>query len=145
MIWTKESVIVQFFRLLSALMKLLPVPHAKGRVYSDLTSLFSAMKDNSYVFFLLRPYIVSTKRTHRSKIFRILSGWVKIYQLPHVIFETTFSFSLNVSSIFSFMRDNTSVLFLAETLYHLDKRNASKWKFSDFQLFTWNFTKFVLS
>ena len=54
------------------------------------------------------------------------------------------SFYLNIVSFFSVMRDNCSVLFLAETLYDLDKRRPSKCKISDFRLLTWNFTKFVL-
>ena len=27
------------------------------------------------------------KRAHTCKIFRLLSGWVKTHQIPHVIFE----------------------------------------------------------
>ena len=47
------------------------------------------MRDNSSVFFEPKPYILWTKRAHRSEIFRLLSGWVKIHQIPQVIFETT--------------------------------------------------------
>ena len=42
------------------------------------------------------------------------------------------SFSLNFASLFSVMRGNSSVHFLAETSYHLDKRSPSKCKISDF-------------
>ena len=40
-----------------------------------------------------------------------LSGWVKIHQITHVIFETTSQFFLNFASLFSVMRGNYSVLF----------------------------------
>ena len=36
------------------------------------------------------------------------------------------SFSLNFAALFSVIRDNSSVLFLAETVYDLDKRSPSK-------------------
>ena len=64
----------------------------KVRIYSNFASLFSAMKDNSSVFFQLKPHILWTKIAHRSEIFGLLSGWVKIHQIPHVIFETTSQF-----------------------------------------------------
>ena len=51
----KDTIKVQFIRLLSALMKVHPIPHAifettRLQVYSDFESLFSVMKDNSSVF-----------------------------------------------------------------------------------------------
>ena len=69
------------------------------------------MKDNSSVFLQLKPCILWTKKAHRKEIFRILSGWVKIRQITHVIFETAASFSLNFASLLSVMRDNSSVFF----------------------------------
>ena len=61
----------------------------KVRVYSNFTSLFNVMKDNPSVFLCLKPSVVRTKRAHQKEIFRLLSGWMKIQQIPHVIFETT--------------------------------------------------------
>ena len=49
-----------------------------------------------------------TKRAHLKEIFRLLSGWVKIHQVPHVMFEITSQFA----SLFSVVRGNSSVLFL---------------------------------
>ena len=73
---------------------------------------FSAIKDNSSVFFWLKPHIVWTKIAHRSEIFRLLSGWVKIHQIPQVIFETKSSFSsFNFASLFSARKHNFSVFF----------------------------------
>ena len=48
------------------------------------------MKDNFFVFFQLKPYIIWRKRAQRSEIFRLLGGWVKIYQiLCHVGWKFT--------------------------------------------------------
>ena len=46
----------------------------------------------SPLYFLSQTFILWTKRAHRSEIFRLLSGWVKIHQIPYVIFETTSQF-----------------------------------------------------
>ena len=53
---------------------------------------FSVIKDNSSVFFYLKPHIVWTKISYGSEIFALLSGWVKIHQIPHVIFRTKSQF-----------------------------------------------------
>ena len=42
------------------------------------------------------------------------------------------SLSLNFASLFSVMRNNSSVLFLAETLYDLDKKTHQGAKFQTF-------------
>ena len=48
------------------------------------------MKDNFFVFFQLKPYIIWRKRAQRSEIFRLLGGWVKIHQiLCHVGWKFT--------------------------------------------------------
>ena len=84
----------------------------KVKVYSNFVSLFSVTKDNSSVFFLpLNLYTFDKRSPYRSEIFRLLSVWVKIHQIFYVIFETKVSFSLNFASLFSVMRDNSSVLF----------------------------------
>ena len=83
----------------------------KVKVYSNFASLFSVMKGNCSVFFLSEAFILWTKRARQSEIFKLLSGWVKIHQIPYVIFKTTSQFFLNFASLFSVMRDNSSVLF----------------------------------
>ena len=50
------------------------------------------MKGNSSVFFLSEAFILWTKRARQSEIFKLLSGWVKIHQIPYVIFKTTSQF-----------------------------------------------------
>ena len=65
-------------------------------------------------------------------MFGLLSGWVKIHKIPHVIFETTLvSFSLNFVTLFSVMRYIVCT-FLAETLYYFDERSPSKCQISIF-------------
>ena len=65
------------------------------------------------------------------KTLRISSAQVKIQQV-HAIFETRnrFLFS-NLASLFSVMRYNSSIPFLAEILYAFNKRSLSKYKFGD--------------
>ena len=50
------------------------------------------MKDNSSVFFYPKLPILRTKIARQSEIFGLLSGWMKIHQIPHVIIETTSQF-----------------------------------------------------
>ena len=97
MLWTKKAHQCTIFRLLGALIVkvtqfFMPFLKPLGQGFSNFASLFSAMRDNSSVFFQLKPRIIWTKIAHRSEIFRLLSGWVKIHQIPHVIFETTSQF-----------------------------------------------------
>ena len=101
----------------------------KVRVYSNFASLFIVMKYNSSVFFfLLKPYILSTKRVHRSEIFRLLSGWAKIDQIPSAKFlmKVEVNFSLNFASLFSVMRDNSSVLFYSKFFIWFGQREPIK-------------------
>ena len=56
----------------------------------------------------------------------------KVCQILHVILESTSQFSSNFASIFSAIKHNSSVLFLAQTLYALVKRSPLKGKFLRF-------------
>ena len=90
-------------------MKFHPILHAIfGTIRSrfiQFSSVFSVMKGDSFVFLQLKPCILLRKRVNRKEIFRLLSGWVKIHQVPHVICETTSQFFfLNFPSLFSVMR-----------------------------------------
>ena len=90
------------------------------------------MKDNSRVFLVLKPCIFWTIKFPSKKFLRLLSGWVKFHQNPHV--KPQVSFSLNFASLFIVRRDNSSLLFLVETLDDLGKINPSKCQILDFQL-----------
>ena len=72
---------------------------------------FIVIKDNSSVFFLLKLWIIWTKIVHRSEIFELLSGWMKIHQISHVILELRVSFSFNFASLLSARKHSSSVFF----------------------------------
>ena len=55
------------------------------------------MKDNSLYFLLTQTSYTLDKIAHRSEILRLLGGWVKIHQIPHVTYETTSQFSFKLS------------------------------------------------
>ena len=84
---------VQFFRLLSALMKVHPMPYAIFKTtrsgFIQILHPCSGSSHNSSVFLQLKTCILWTKRAHLEEIFRLLGGWLKIHLIPHVIFETT--------------------------------------------------------
>ena len=64
----------------------------KVKVYPNFASLFIVIKGNSAVFFFPKPHTLWTKIAHQSEIFGLLSGWVRIHQIPRVIIETTSKF-----------------------------------------------------
>ena len=97
----------------------------KVRVYSNFASLSSVIKVNSSVFFYLKPHILWTKISHWSEIFGLLSGWVKIHEIPHVIFEITSLFSLNFASLFNVMGDESSVFFSWHFIWFLQKEPST--------------------
>ena len=75
----KEPMKVQIFKFLSALMKVHPIPHAS---FETARSRFTQILHLCSLYFLSQTLILWTKRAHRSEIFRLLSGWVKIHQIP---------------------------------------------------------------
>ena len=72
-----------------------------------------------------------------------MSGWTKIYQIPHVVFETKRQFSFRPCITLQCHRRSIFRTFLAETLYDFYKRSSPQCKVSDFWLLSWKFTKFV--
>ena len=104
MLQTKRAHHCTIFQTLSALMTVYPINYV-------FLHHFSVIKDNSSVFSQLKPHIVWTKIVHQSEISGLLSGWVKIHQIPHVIFGTRVSFSFNFASPFSARKHNSSVFF----------------------------------
>ena len=83
----------------------------KARTFWKFASLFSVMKDNSSVFFLAQTSYSLDKNSPSKWNFQTFSGWVKIHQIPYVIFETASQFFINFASLFNAMRDKTHVLF----------------------------------
>ena len=141
----KELIKLQFFRLLNALMKFHPIHHA---IVETTRSRFIQILHHCSVswmitplYFFLAPTLYALDKKEFSDFWVV--GWKFIKCLMSCL-KLQVCFSLNLASLFSFLRDNSSVLFLAETVCDLDKRSPSKWKISDFRLLTWNFTKCVI-
>ena len=84
--------------------------------------LFSVIKANSSVLFLVKCYILCTKGTNRSANFGDFSAGIKIHQIL-VIFETTNQFFFRFSWLFNIMRHNSSVLFYLK-FYILSTKGA---------------------
>ena len=63
----------------------------KVKVYSNFASLFTLTKDNSSVFFHLKPLYFGQKEPIEVKL-SLLSVWVKIHQISYVIFEIASQF-----------------------------------------------------
>ena len=88
MLWTKRAHQCTIFKLVGALMKIHLIPHA---IFETTRSGFIQTLHHCSVSLKITPlYIFSLNLflVHRSEIFGLLSGWVKIHQIPHVIFET---------------------------------------------------------
>ena len=80
MLLTKRAHHCTIFQTLSALMTAHPINYA-------ILHHFSVIKDNSSVFLSSNLiWFVWTKIAHQSEIFGLLSGWVKIHQIPRVNF-----------------------------------------------------------
>ena len=108
------------------------IKNDKVRVYSKFASLFSVMKDNSSLLFQFKSYVLQTKRSHGCQIFKLLSEWVRIHQIPCVIFETTSQLSFRIRANFQCHERHVLRAFSAETLYGFDKRRPSIYAISDF-------------
>ena len=75
MLWTKrarQKTVFQTFECSNKIPHVIFADDHKVRVYLNFVSLFSVMKDNSSVFFQLKPYILLAKRSNQSEIFRDL-------------------------------------------------------------------------
>ena len=89
----KESIKVQIFKFLSALMKVHPIPHVS---FETKRSRFIQILHHCSVSCLLCI-------SHQSEIFRLLSGWMKIHQTPHVMkLQASFSFFFFLFSVLLF-------------------------------------------
>ena len=107
------------------------------KVYSNFASLTIVIKDNSSVFFYLEPLCFGQKQPVEVKFSDFwVVGW-KFTKFLMSCLKLQVSFSLNFASLFSVMRDNSSVLFKMKLYVHdLDQKSSSKCKISDFRLLT---------
>ena len=95
----------------------------------NLMGYFQKIHLSKNTFLQLKHYI------QRIYLTLLSTSCVKIHQIPYVIFETKGHF----------LRQNSSVLFVAQTLYNIYRSSSSKWKLSDFPLLGLKFTKFLIS
>ena len=77
-------------------MKVHPIPQVFKSLFKFNITVQCHERSRSSVFFWLKAYILSTKIAHRKEIFGLLSGLMKIQQIPHVIFETTIQFFFKI-------------------------------------------------
>ena len=124
------------FRLATGHIKIHQIPHAifgtKSQFLLKLWTLFSVVKQNSFVFYHLNLYMLWAKRSNQSANFQTFVCSHKINQMSYVIFQTTsrlfFKFCITLQCLDT---DNPSEVFL---LKHnpLDKKNPLMYNFSDF-------------
>ena len=112
----KEPIKVQFFRLLSALMKVHPIPHA---IFETTRSGFIQILHHCSVSWKITPlYFCSSNLVYfgqKEPIENKRSGfWVAGWKFSKVLMshlKPQDSFSLNFALLFSVIRNNSSVLF----------------------------------
>ena len=86
------------------------------------------MTHNSLVNLKLLHFLLWIKRSHQTPILRLLSALVKIYQVPHVIFQTTSQFFFKFCMTLQCHEIYLLCIFLGKKLYTLHKRDQSKCK-----------------
>ena len=110
----------------------------KIRVHSNFTSLFNAMKDNSFVFFSSNLMYFRQKQPIEVNFLDFwVVGW-KFTKFFILYLKLQVSFSLSFASLFSVKRDNSSVFFLFKFYIILTKGAHQSAKFQ-----TFDFTSFV--
>ena len=116
-------------------MKFHPIPHPSFETArsSFIQILLHCSVSCILCIFSSQTFILWTKRAHRSEIFRLLSRWVKIQQIPYVMFETTSQFFFKLFTTL-LCHEKLFCTFLADTVQELDKKSPSKCKISDFRL-----------
>ena len=120
----KEPIRAQIFRLLSALMKVHPIPHAILK--PQIQGLFQfCINVQCHERLLLCIYVAQTLHLIKERIEKkCWDFWVVEWKLTKLLMsrlKPQVSFSLTFASLFSVVGDNSSTL-LAEILYDLGKR-----------------------
>ena len=121
----KKSIKIQFFRLFSALIKVPPNPHAifktaRSGLIPILHRCSVSWKITPLYFFSSNLIYFGQKEPMEVKFWDFWEDDWKFTNFFISYLKPRISFSLNFASLFGVMRDNSSVLFLAETSYHLD-------------------------
>ena len=142
MLWTKRAHQCTIFRLLGALMKVHPIPHA---IFETTRSGFIQILHHCSVSWKITPlYFFSSNLIYLGQ--KLLDFWVVGWKFTKFLMpylKPQVSFSLNFASLFNVMGDKSSVLFLLKLYMIFTKRAHHSAKFQTFKLLRWNFTKFV--
>ena len=135
---TKGTHQVQIFRLSTARMKSNKIPCHFSSHKSVFTYIWHHLSVSSKItplyFFISSLYTLDKKSPSRWDFQTF--DWVKIYQIPHVMFETASQFFFKLCITVQYHQRCLFCTFLAETVHDLDKRSPSKCKTSDFRLLT---------
>ena len=103
-----------------------------------VSSPFSVMTNNSYKCSSWNIICFGQKERIKVQFFRLLSALMKVHPLPHAIFETTRSGCIQILHHCLVSWKITSLYFLAQTSYTLDK-------IFGLLVIGWKFTKFPMS
>ena len=107
--------------------------HQIPYVIFETISHFS--RHNSSVFFSSNITYFLKKQLIKMQVFQLSTARINIHQIPHAIFQQKVGFSLKSGSLYSFMRDNSSVLFQLK-LYMLLTKVA--YQSANFQTCHWS-------
>ena len=111
----KEPISVQFFRLLSALMKVHPSSHAIFETtrlgFIQILHHCSASWKRTPLYFLAQSLYTSTKKPIEKKFSDFCVVWWKFTKFLMSYMKSQVSFSLNFASLSRVIKDNCSVLF----------------------------------
>ena len=128
----KELIKVQIFGTLTARMKFNRIPYAILQAMSQFSFEFCIAlhcHDTQFLWNFLAETLNALDKKNPIKVqfFRLLSALVKVHPVSHTIFETA-----RPEFFFEFCK--LLCIFLAQTLYTLDKKNQKK---RNFQTFEW--------
>ena len=94
---------------------------------SDVASIFSAIKQNSPIFFLAQRLCTLFKRSSwKCKFLIFSSAQVKIRQIPHVIFETTSKFSFRCCINIQFHQAKLPYTFFSSKIMYFNQKKPIK-------------------
>ena len=116
-------------RLLSARVKFCQIPYANFETTSQFLSKFciplqfhERLYTPLYLFSSNNIYF-DHKEPIKVKIFETLRAQIRICQIPYANSETTSRSSPNFVSLFSFVKDNSSLLFSSNNIYFPQKEH----------------------
>ena len=111
----------------------MPILNWQVNSFSSFVSFFIVMTQNSLVKLKLIHILLWIKGSHQVPIFRLSNIlWWKFAKFLMSFLKAQFSFPSNVASVFSAIKHNSPILYLAQTLYTLLKKSPLKCKFLRF-------------